>query len=160
MNRFGIGIFLLVFNTSAFAQSYTITTYAGPALPVNGTRATTQSLDFPYAVVSDRAGGFYVSLFAPSRIYRISADGTLTLMAGSGLPGFSGDGGPAVSAQLNGPMGMALDANGNLLFADNGNNCIRKIDSSGTITTVVGTSVFGFAGDGGPARHSFGLRAA
>src|SRR5215831_5054838 len=134
---------VLLLNVTSFAQSYTITTYAGPSLPVNGGLATTQAIDFPYAVISDAAAGFYVSSYAPSRIYRVGADGTLTLVAGSGISGFSGDGGPATSAQINGPMGLALDGSGNLFFADNANNRIREITPDGTISTVAGTSVAG-----------------
>jgi sugar lactone lactonase YvrE len=148
-----LGLFLLL-DVTSFGQSYTIATYAGPSLPVNGGIATAQAIDFPYAVISDGAGGFYVSSFAPCRIYRVGADGKLTVVAGSGVPGFSGDGGPAVSAQINGPMGMVLDGLGNLYFADNGNNRIRQITPAGIINTMAGTGVFGFAGDGGPAANA------
>ena len=152
MNRWAAGLlWVLLCDVTAFAQSYTVTTYAGPGLPVNGALATTQAIDFPYAVISDRAGGFYVSSYAPNRIYRIGADGRLTLVAGASISGFSGDGGPATAAQINGPMGLAFDASGNLYFADSGNNRIREITPDGTINTIAGTGVFGFTGDGGPA---------
>jgi sugar lactone lactonase YvrE len=152
MNRSAIGLLLvLLFGGTSFSQSYTITTVAGPGLPTDGAVATTQAIDFPYAVLPDAFGGFYVSSYAPSRIYRIGSDGTLTIVAGAGLPGYSGDGGPAASAQINGPMGMALDITGTLFFADSANNCIRMITPDGTITTVAGNGTAGFSGDGGAA---------
>src|SRR5437879_6175888 len=155
MSRCAASLFcVLLLNATSFAQSYTITTYAGPRLPVNGGLATSQAIDFPYAVISDAAGGFYVSSYAPSRIYRVGADGKLTIVAGSGTPGFSGDGGAAASAQINGPMGLALDGSGNLFFADSANNRIREITPDGIINTVAGTGVFGFAGDGGPGAEA------
>ena len=67
------------------------------------------------------------------------------------MGGFSGDGGPAVSAQLNGPRGLALDSGGNLFIADFNNNRIRKLDTSGNLTTVAGTGVAASTGDAGPA---------
>src|SRR5947207_1446649 len=151
MRYWAASLFLLLLDVTSFAQSYTIATYAGPGFPLNGTLATTQAIDFPYAVISDGNGGFYVSSYAPSRIYRVGTDGRMTLVAGSGIPGFSGDGGPATSAQINGPMGLARDTSGNLFFADSGNNRIREITPNGIINTVTGTSVAGFSGDGGPA---------
>src|ERR1051325_12205615 len=154
MRRWATGLFfILLWDITSFAQSYTITTYAGPGLPANGSLATSQAIDLPYAVISDGAGGFYVSSYAPSRIYRVGADGTLTIVAGSGIPGFSGDGGPAAAAQINGPMGLALDGSGNLLFADNANNRIREITTTGIINTVAGTDVPGFTGEGGIAHN-------
>jgi sugar lactone lactonase YvrE len=152
MRHWATGLLIaLVLDATSFAQTYTITTYAGPGFPVNGSLAVTQAIDFPYAAVSDGNGGFYVSSYAPSRIYRVGADGRLTLVAGSGIPGFSGDGGPATSAQINGPMGLALDESGNLFFADSANHCVRKIAPNGIINTVAGTGIAGFTGDGGPA---------
>jgi DNA-binding beta-propeller fold protein YncE len=73
------------------------------------------------------------------------------VIAGTGTCGFSGDGGPAKSAELNDPNGIVFDADGNLYFADATNHRIRRIDKSGIITTVAGTGIAGYLGDGGPA---------
>ncbi len=91
-----------------------------------------------------------------NRVSRVDAStGTITTVAGSGEEGFAGDGGPAAEAQLAYPLGLALDADGNLYFADAGNHRIRRVDAStGTITTVAGNGVVGFAGDGGPAAEA------
>ena len=87
---------------SAFAQSSIITTYAGRGrtLPVSGAQAVTQPIEAPSSVIPDAAGGFYIASRDLHRIYRVAADGTLTVIAGTGIAGFSGDGGPATSAQL------------------------------------------------------------
>ena len=77
--------------------------------------------------------------------------GVLTLVAGNGTSGFSGDNGPAAGAQLSGPVGVAVDTAGNLYIADNGNHCIRKV-AGGVITTVAGNGTVGSRGDGGPAK--------
>jgi hypothetical protein len=86
------------------AQSL-ITTYAGPQLPVSGTPALNQAIDFPSAVVPDGAGGVYVASESQNRVYEVAANGTLTLVAGSSY-GFSGDGGPATDAMLASPSGL------------------------------------------------------
>ena len=78
-------------------------------------------------------------------------NGTITTVAGSGIYGFSGDGGPATSAELSYPFGVAVDASGNLFIADSDGNRIRKVSANGIITTVAGNGSTGFAGDGGPA---------
>src|SRR5215469_2004330 len=129
---------------NASAQSGIISTYAGPQLPVNGALATTQAIDQPGSVVPDGAGGFYVSSISQNRVYRVSANGVLTLWAGVGTVGYSGDGGPATAAQLYDPSGVALDAGGNLFIADSGNSSIRKVTPAGIISTVAGTSIAGF----------------
>ena len=74
----------------------------------------------------------------------------ITTVAGNGTPGFSGDNGPATSAQLNDPYGVAVDSAGNLYIADTDNNRIRKV-SNGVITTVAGNGTPGYSGDNGPA---------
>src|SRR5262245_12176495 len=105
-------IFIVLFVSNGLAQSTftgTITTYAGPSLPVDGAQAVGQPIDSPNGVVPDANGGVYVVSHGQSRVYYVAPDGILTLVAGTGSPGFSGDGGPATSAQLNGPTGAALD---------------------------------------------------
>ena len=79
------------------------------------------------------------------------AEHTISSLAGTGEAGFAGDGGPATGARLDNPQGIAIDADGTLYFADSGNHRIRRIDPSGAISTIAGTGVAGFSGDGGPA---------
>ena len=84
-------------------------------------------------------------------IRKVTPDGTISTVAGTGNFGFSGDGGPAINAALNHPDGVAVDASGNLYVADNFNARIRKVTSDGTINTIAGTGFVAFTGDGGPA---------
>src|SRR5439155_360923 len=130
-------------------------------LPVSGQPTVTQAIDGPRSVAPDGAGGFFVSSPYQNRVYHVGADGTLTLTAGSGKPGSSGDGGLAISAQLYAPTGVTVDGAGNLFVVGDGaagivipalaSNGIRKVTAAGTITTVAGNGSFGFSGDGGPA---------
>ncbi len=115
----------------------------GPAIQAQLSRTT--------GVALDNAGNLYIADFDNHRIRRVDARGMITTAAGTGVDGFSGDNGPAVSARLHGPSGVALDNAGNLYFADSYNHRIRRVDTSGTITTVAGTGVGGFSGDNGPA---------
>jgi sugar lactone lactonase YvrE len=115
-------------------------------------QAITQTIGFPSGVAVDGIGGFYVSSQAQHSVYRVAADGSITLIAGTGAGGFSGDGGPATAAKLNDPNGIALDAAGNLYIADASNNRIRKVTTAGIINTVAGYGAsMGPSGDGGPA---------
>ena len=88
------------------------------------------------------------------RIVRVGKGGAVSVVAGTGTCGFSGDGGPATAAQLDDPNGIAFDSAGNLYFSDSNNNRIRRIDRNGIITTVAGTGVAGFSGDGGSATQA------
>jgi DNA-binding beta-propeller fold protein YncE len=113
----------------------------------------------------DATGNLYVTDRAPTtgltpspgggcRVIRLNITQTPvegTVVAGTGTCGFSGDGGRAASAELNDPSGIVFDANGNLYLADAGNHRIRRVDKNGIITTVAGTGVAGYSGDGGPA---------
>jgi uncharacterized protein (TIGR03437 family) len=85
-------------------------------------------------------------------VRKVSASGaTIGTVAGNGSTGYSGDGGPAVKAQLNGPQGVAVDAAGNLYIADTENNAIREVTPGGLIATVAGNGLAGYSGDGGQA---------
>jgi len=130
-----------------------ISTVAGngtPGFGGDGEAATSARLNSPVAVAVSPSGDLFIADAGNHRIRKVSG-GTITTVAGTGLPMFSGDGGPAAQASLNVPMHVIFDSAGNLYVADSGNNRVRKIDPSGVITTVAGTSVRGFAGDGGSA---------
>ena len=119
--------------------------------------ATLAQLNAPAAVAIGSNGDTFVADTANNVVRKISAAGTVTLVAGSGVQGASGDGAAATSAQLNGPAGVAVDVAGNLYIADTGNNKIRIVDPvSGTISTLAGTGTAGYFGDaGGPAAATF-----
>jgi uncharacterized protein (TIGR03437 family) len=108
-------------------------------------------LNGPQAVAVDAAGNVYIADTQNARIVKVAAGGGASTYAGNGTPGYGGDNGPAASAQLYTPTGVALDGKGNLYIADYQNHRIRKVDTSGNITTVAGTGNQGYAGDGGPA---------
>ena len=138
-------LFFLQLNMISFAQSGIITTYVGPNLPVNGAMATTQTIDFPSSVAPDGAGGFYVASAFQNTVYRVTADGRLSVAAGNGTYGYSGDGGPAASAQLAQPSSIAVDTAGNLFIAEAGGNQlrVRKVTPGGVIYTVVEETIAG-----------------
>jgi uncharacterized protein (TIGR03437 family) len=118
----------------------------------DGALATTSKLKGPTSAVAAPDGTLYIADSANNRIRKIGTDGIITTYAGTGLfQIFSGDGGPATSANLNGPHTLALDAQGNLFFTDSGNYRIRKISPSGVINTVGGTGRPTLSADGGPA---------
>ena len=131
----------------------TITTVAG-----NGTMgfcgdngpAISACLQFPIAVAVDSDGNLFVTDLGNQRIRKIHR-GTITTVAGNGAMGFCGDGGPAVNACLNSPVGIAVDTSGSLFIADAGNQRIRQVDPGGAINTVAGNGTRGFCGDGGRA---------
>jgi uncharacterized protein (TIGR03437 family) len=106
-------------------------------------------------VAVDGAGNVFIADFGASRVRKIAVDGTITTVAGNGISGFSGDGGPATRAQLAGPAGLAVDRSGNLFISEYLNNRVRKVGLEGTITTVAGFSGCCALGDGGPATQAF-----
>jgi uncharacterized protein (TIGR03437 family) len=131
-----------------------ITTVAGNGIggfSGDGGPATDAQLQRPSGVAVDGAGNLFVADFASNRIRKVSPSGIITTVAGNGTRGFSGDGGPATSAQLWFPEGIAVDSQGNLFIADHANNRVRKVSPNGIITTVAGIGSAGFSGDGGPA---------
>ena len=129
-----------------------ISTFAGTGeygFSGDGGPATKARLYSPSAVAVDRDGNLYISDGGVYRIRKVDENGIITTIAGTGERGYSGDGGPATSAKLTEPSQMTFDDRGNLYFVDY--TTVRKIDPSGTITTVAGTGRLGFSGDGGPA---------
>ena len=105
----------------------------------------------PQGMSMDAADNLFIVNGGRPRILRVAPSGMITMIAGTGSSGFSGDGGPANRAQLAAPSDVAVDAAGNLFIADENNHRIRRVDSSGIITTIAGTGVRGYSGDGGPA---------
>jgi uncharacterized protein (TIGR03437 family) len=121
-------------------------------LSANGTSKTVaQNLNEPTDVAVDAAGMLYVADTGSHRILKIDPDGNATTVAGTGVPGFDGDGGPATAASLFAPEGVAVDAAGQLYVADTGNHRVRVISPRGIIRTAAGTGIAGAAGTGGPA---------
>jgi len=130
-----------------------ITTVAGDGsagYTGDGVAATSARLKFPYGVALDGSGNLFIADSGNQRIRRVDAvTGIITTVAGSGIIGFSGDGGAATNALLNGPFSVALDRIGNLFIADFYNARIRRVDAvTGIITTVAGTGLSGYSGDG------------
>jgi sugar lactone lactonase YvrE len=132
----------------------TITTVAGNGTAGycgDGGPATDACLDLPTSVAVGAGGALFIADYANHRVRKVDAGGTITTVAGAGTASFCGDAGPAASACLNSPVGVAVSADGALFIADYYNERIRKVDAAGTITTVAGTGTASFCGDGGPA---------
>ncbi len=130
---------------NTIAGTGTVCGFAG-----DGMAATSAQLSFPGGVALDAAGKLYIA-DGNNHVRIVNTSGVINTFAGTGVQGFSGDGGTATSAELSVPRAVAVDPSGNLLIVDAGNNAIRKV-ASGIITTVagIGTSL-GFSGDGGAA---------
>lgn len=127
-----------------------ITTFAGGPKVFTGGPATSISVS-PSRIAVSPKGEVYFGDREANVVLRLNADGTLSVIAGNGAAGFSGDGGPATHASLNQPAGFAVDSQGNLYIGDARNFRVRKVDTNGIITTVAGNGQQGFSGDGGPA---------
>jgi hypothetical protein len=131
-----------------------ISTFAGtfgtPGSSGDGGSATSAEI-YPWGVAADASGNVYIADYGNHKIRKVNSSGIISTFAGNGTAGYSGDGGSATSAKLNSPMGVTVDASGNVYIADGGNNVIRKINTSGIISTIAGNGTAGFAGDGGSA---------
>jgi YD repeat-containing protein len=117
----------------------------------DGGPATEAKLYYPMDVAVDPSGNIYIADIYNCRIRKVDTSGIITTIAGNGTGGYSGDGGHATDAQLRSPSGVAIDSSGNIYIADKANSRIRKVDTSGIITTIAGNKPFGYSGDGGPA---------
>src|SRR6185295_19039684 len=106
----------------------------------------------PFAIDWDKSGTAYIAEMGGNRISQLDKSGKLSVLAGTGEKGLSGDGGAGAKAQFNGPHHLLVGADGDLYVADTFNNCVRKIDlKTGVVTRVAGTGKKGYSGDGGPA---------
>ncbi|MES2701554.1 MAG: Ig-like domain-containing protein, partial [Bacteroidota bacterium] len=131
-----------------------IYTYAGKGsngYTGNGGAATAAKLSHPYGIATDCSGNTYVADFENAVVRKIDARGVITTVAGNGIVGYSGNGGPATAAKLSHPNGIALDNAGNLYISDYNNHVIRKVNTAGIISTYAGSSAHGYTGDGGAA---------
>jgi uncharacterized protein (TIGR03437 family) len=141
----------VVHRISSNNQATIIAGASGNTLTGDNGPADAARLNGPAALAYDGSGNLFLADERNHRVRRISLDGSITTIAGTGVPGFSGDGGPASLAKLNGPRGLSFDRFGNLLIADTANHAIRRVAVNGIITTVAGNNFNGFRGDGGPA---------
>jgi sugar lactone lactonase YvrE len=117
----------------------------------DGGPATGAMLNYPTGVAVDAAGDLYIADAGNNRVRKVSPSGIITTVAGYWAKGYSYDHGPAIRAMLNYPTSVAVDASGNLYIADMNNYRVRKVDTSGTITTVAGNGIPNYSGDGGQA---------
>src|SRR4030095_2161788 len=109
-------------------------------------------LNQPFGITRGPDGALYVCDTGNHRIRRVALDGTISTVAGNGTHGWSGDGGSATSAALNEPYEVRFDTAGNMFFVERLNHLVRRVDAkSGIISTIAGTGVAGFSGDGGAA---------
>ena len=137
MRSLAKALITLAIGISAFGQTYTIQTVAGGAFQATGL-AQSAVLGLIGGMTADSSGNLYVALHSSHMVVKVDASGNMTRVAGTGLYGFSGDGGPATSAQLAYPQGLLFDKSGNLYIQDGGNQCVRMV-SGGVISTVPGT---------------------
>ncbi len=120
------------------AADGTLSAVAGDISSSDGGPAAEAALTGPKGIATDGKGNFYIADSMGSRVRKVDANGIITTVAGTGVAGFSGDGGPAVAAGISNPLDVAVDGKGNLYIADGHNGRIRRVDENGIITTVAG----------------------
>lgn len=121
---------------------------------IDGEQGVNTSLCTPYGLTLDPSGNLYIADFYHGSVRKLSPTGIITTVAGNDTCCYSGDGGPAISASIYSPFGIALDGTGNMFIADYYNARIRKVSAAGIITTVAGTGNTGYSGDGGLATNA------
>jgi len=151
-------IILLAASLALTARSASIATVAGTGekgFSGDGGPAAKAQLNNPYGLTRGPDGALYICDMGNHRVRRIASDGTISTVAGTGQPGYSGDGGPALAAELHEPYEVRFDRAGNLFFVEMKNNLVRRVDAkTKVIFTVAGTGKAGFSGDGGPATQA------
>jgi uncharacterized protein (TIGR03437 family) len=141
-----------VVRIDAAGKVWTVAGNRVPGTSGDGGQATSAMLSTPVGLAVDQAGALYICDSTTSRIRRVGLDGVITTVAGNGKNAFSGDGGPAISASLYTPGGIAVDNRGDLLIADAGNEVVRMVTPDGLIRTIAGIAKSGGAsGNAGPA---------
>ena len=152
------GLLVLLTPVAVPAADWTISTFAGTGVPGStgdGGPATAAQVNDPYGLVRGPDGALWFCEHSGNRIRRIAPDGTITTIAGTGLKGYTGDGGPARDATFNLPHELRFDKSGNIFVADMNNQVVRRIDArTRIITTFAGTGKKGYTGDGGPAAQA------
>ena len=148
-------LFLFAYSDNSTAQI--ISTLAGTNIQGysgNGGPAKAARLDQPTGVCTDNKGNIFIADQENHVIRKVNSAGIISVFAGNGIPGFSGDGGPATAAQLSNPSWITIDNAGNMFILDQYTSAVRKIDTSGIITTILGGTnhTTGYAGDGGPVQ--------
>ena len=142
-------------SVASAASTWTISTVAGNGVrgfSGDGGPAAAAEINDPFGVVRGPDGALWFCEYGGQRIRRITRDGKISTVAGTGQVGYSGDGGPALQATFNKPHEIRFDAAGNIFIADMVNQAIRRIDAkTGIITTFAGNRTKGYSGDGGPA---------
>jgi len=141
-------------SSGLFAQVYIINTIAGTGsagYSGDGKSAIGAMINYPLSVSLDSVGNLYIADWDNSRVRKIDPNGVISSIAGNGKFTYSGDGGAAVSSELNGPTGVFSDHQGNVYITDIGNGRVREITTQGNIITIAGNGSYGFSGDGGPA---------
>ena len=142
----------LLFALIQTARADRLVLVAGGGNGVDNVPATSAKLHEPFAVDFDNGGNMYIAEMTGQRLLRVDAKGQLTILAGTGKKGNSGDGGSARLANFNSMHNLAASPDGFIYLADTRNNRIRKFDpKTGIITAFAGTGVKGYSGDGGPA---------
>ena len=150
---------------TTFSAAQVITSFAGKAMQGysgDGGQAGNCLFNKPVCIAIDKAGNLFVTDFHNNVVRKINTTGIVSTVAGNNTAGYSGDGGSATATQLNGPWGIAVDTIGNIYIADKENHAIRKVNTTGIITTIAGKGKPGLAGDGKPAadallNHPLGL---
>lgn len=144
----------LTFTLSA-AEIRTIVGTGSKGFSGDGGMASAAQINNPFGIARGPDGALYICDTDNHRIRKVTPDGKISTVAGTGERGWSGDGGPALSAKLNEPYEVRFDAAGNVFWVERMSHTVRKLDvKSGTITTVAGCGEVGFSGDGGPATQA------
>lgn len=149
-----IFLFLLLTTLPASLYAQKIITIAGngsKGYSGDNGKATSAMLNNPTGMAEDNDGNIYIADQGNNMVRKVDRNSNISVFAGTGKEGYSGDNGKAINSTMKWPNDVKVDAKGNVLIVDEGNNCIRKVSKTGIISTIIGNGNAGFSGDGGPA---------